>query len=187
MHVGVLAFQGDFAEHMEILRALNVACSEVRNLEDLESCTHLIIPGGESTVMAKFLWESGVAEKIQERVRDGSLAVYGTCAGAILIAKEVTGKNAPKPLGLIGIAVDRNAYGSQIESFETPLKIKGSDEDISVSFIRAPKITRVGRDLEILSSHQSDPVLVQSGNILAGTFHPEMRDETAIHKLFLGI
>jgi len=124
MHVGVLAFQGDFAEHMEILRGLSVTCSEVRTLADLQKCSHLIIPGGESTVMAKFLWESGVGEKIQERVHDGSLAVYGTCAGAILVAEDVTGKNAPRALNLIDITIDRNAYGAQIDSFETTLQIK---------------------------------------------------------------
>ena len=135
--------------------------------------------------MAKFLWESGVGEKIQERVRDGSLAVYGTCAGAILVAEDVTGKNAPKSLQLIDIAVDRNAYGAQIDSFETSLQIKDSKNPISVSFIRAPKITRVGNGVEVLSSYQNDPVLVKSEKVLAGTFHPEMRNEKAIHQLFL--
>jgi 5'-phosphate synthase pdxT subunit len=170
---------------MEILRALGAACSEVRSLTDLEPCTHLIIPGGESTVMAKFLWESGVGEKIQERVRNGSLAVYGTCAGAILVAEDVTGKHAPKSLQLIDIAVDRNAYGAQIDSFEASLSITGVDKPVSASFIRAPKITRVGKDVEVLSSYNGDPVLVKSAKVLAGTFHPEMRSEKAIHQLFL--
>lgn len=187
MHVGVLAFQGDFAEHMAIIRSLHVPCSEVRTAKDVLSCTHLILPGGESTVMAKFLWESGVAEKIQERTRSGSLAVYGTCAGAILLAEDVTGKNAPKSLGLIDIAVDRNAYGTQIDSFETSLQIAGTDHPVSVSFIRAPKITRIGKEVEALANYQNDPVLVRCAKILAGTFHPEVRSEKAIHQLFLSI
>ncbi len=185
MKIGVLAFQGDFAEHMAILASLGVARTEVRSLADLQECTHLIIPGGESTVMAKFLLESGVGEKIQERVRDESLAVYGTCAGAILLAKEVTGKHAPKPLGLIDIIIDRNAYGSQVDSFETALKIEGCDHQVPVSFIRAPKITRVGPAVEVVSKHDGNPVLVRSGKILAGTFHPEMRNEKVVHELFL--
>ncbi len=187
MQVGVLAFHGDFAEHMAILRSLGVACCEVRSAKDLSSCTHLIIPGGESTVMAKFLWESGVAELIQERVQLGLLAVYGTCAGAILVAEDVTGKNAPQSLGLIDIAVDRNAYGSQVDSFEASLNITGTDQLVAVSFIRAPKITRVGKGVEVLSSYKGDPVLVQSRKVLAGTFHPEVRSTKEVHKLFLKI
>lgn len=187
MQVGVLAFHGDFAEHMAILHSLGIACCEVRSTADLSSCTHLIIPGGESTVMAKFLWESGVAELTQNFVRSGSLAVYGTCAGAILIAEDVTGKNAPKSLRLMDIAVDRNAYGSQIDSFEASLSIADIDKLVDASFIRAPKITRVGKEVEVLSSYNGDPVLVRSGKILVGTFHPEVRSESAIHQLFLNI
>ena len=107
MTVGVLAFHGDFAEHLEILRSLKTKAIEVRSLDDLGQVDHLIIPGGESTVMARFLTETGVGDAIKARVKEGSLAVYGTCAGAILVSRKVTGKNAPRPLGLIDIVVDR--------------------------------------------------------------------------------
>lgn len=185
MHAGVLAIQGDVAEHLAVLRALKVAHSEVRTCTDLLQCTHLIIPGGESTVMAKFLWKSGLAKEIQKRVKAKSLSVYGTCAGAILVAKNVTGKNAPKPLGLIDITVERNAYGTQTESFDASVKLKGEKKAIAVSFIRAPKISRVGKSVQVLSSHGKEAVLVRQGNILAGTFHPEMRDDKTVHALFL--
>jgi 5'-phosphate synthase pdxT subunit len=185
MIIGVLAFQGDFAEHMDVLTSLAVRSVEVRSLEDLEKVNALIIPGGESTVMAKFLEESGVGKEIQSRVKAKSLFVYGTCAGAIVIAKKATGKNAPHALGLIDIDVDRNAYGTQLESFEASLAISSIKKPISVAFIRAPKITRTGKGVEVLSEYKKDPVLVRQGTVLAGTFHPEVRGEQAIHRLFL--
>lgn len=187
MHVGVLAFHGDFAEHLELLRKLNVSHGEVRSVDHLKKCTHLIIPGGESTVMAKFLRESGVGKEIQNRAKRKNLAIYGTCAGAILLASRTTGKNAPKPLKLIDITVDRNAYGTQTNSFEAALKVKGCMKPVRASFIRAPKITRISKDVTVLSSIGKEPVLVQSGNILAGTFHPEVRGSESIHHLLLSL
>lgn len=187
MVVGVLAFQGDFAEHIEVLSRLRVPSIEVRAKDDLSKIGALIIPGGESTVIAKFLVSTGVGREIKRRVHDRKhpLAVYGTCAGVIVLARRVTGKNAPRGLGLIDITVDRNAYGTQIESFETVLNVRGIREPLSVAFIRAPKITRVGRKVEILADDQGLPVLVWQGRILASTFHPEVRAETAIHRFFL--
>ncbi len=185
MNVGVLAFQGDFAEHVAVLKVLKIDHCEVRSVDDLRACTHLIIPGGESTVMSRFLKMTNVGEEIQKRVSDGSLAVYGTCAGAILLAKNVTGKNTPETLGLIDITIERNAYGSQIQSFDTSLTIKGIDGAVQAAFIRAPIITKIGKDVEVLSTYEDKPVLVRQGNIWAGTFHPEARDEKQIHELFL--
>lgn len=211
MIVGVLAFQGDFAEHIQMLHSLKVPAIEVRSLEDLAEVDALIIPGGESTVMAKFLKETGVGEEIVQRARaekagmagkanefkergrsalsQGSarraLSVYGTCAGAILLASKATGKNAPKTLGLIDITVDRNAYGTQLQSFETELKVSGIQGTLPVVFIRAPKITKVGKGVEILSRFRGTPVLVRQGNVIAGTFHSEVRESALIHKLFL--
>lgn len=189
MTIGVLAFHGDFAEHLDVLNDLGVTAIEVRSLKDLEQADKLIIPGGESTVMAKFLKTSGIDADIIRRVSDAKypLSVYGTCAGAILLAKRVTGKLAPKTLGLIDIDVERNAYGSQVDSFEATLMIKGISEPVMTSFIRAPVITRVGKDVEILAEHDGKPVLVRQGNVLAGTFHPEVRGQTAIHEMFLGM
>ncbi len=185
MTVGVLALQGDFAEHREVLRSLGVQCREVRTLEDLSRVDKLIIPGGESTVMGRFLklWKLDV--EIKRRVGERSLPIYGTCAGAIVLAKKATGKNAPPTLGLMDIEIERNAYGTQTESFERTLNIKGLKKTIAASFIRAPIIAKIGKEVEILASVGMQPVLVRQGNLLAGTFHPEVRGQTAIHELFL--
>ncbi|NOS67565.1 MAG: pyridoxal 5'-phosphate synthase glutaminase subunit PdxT [Candidatus Peribacteraceae bacterium] len=187
MKIGVLSFHGDFAEHISVLTALKVQSMEVRTLEDLEQVDRLIIPGGESTVIAKFLQMTGMDRVIRKRVAKGKLAVYGTCAGAILVAAKAKGKNAPSSLGLINIVVERNAYGSQMQSFEAALKVKGIAESVNGSFIRAPIITKAGRGVEVLSMHDGKPVLVRQGRVLAGTFHPETRGEIAIHKLFLSL
>lgn len=188
MTVGILAFHGDFAEHIDLLGSMGVHSIEVRSLKDLEKVDRLIIPGGESTVMARFLEETGVGEEIKKRTGKSSkhpLAVFGTCAGAILVAKNATGKKAPPPLRLIDIDVDRNAYGTQMNSFETEIKVRGLKRPLPAAFIRAPKITRVGSSVEILSVHDSTPVLVRQGRVLAATFHTEVRGETALHEMFL--
>ncbi len=191
MLVGVLAFQGDFAEHIQVLSDMGVGCIEVRNANDLAKVSRLIIPGGESTVMAQFLATTGLGREIRRRVlrpgKNDGLAVYGTCAGAILLGKRATGKNAPVAMGLIDIDVQRNAYGEQLDSFETELKVSGVPGKVPVAFIRAPKFTRVGRRVEVLASHDGTPVLVRQGRVLAGSFHPEVRGEKNIHELFLNI
>ena len=184
--IGILAIHGDVAEHRAILDALKAKHRDVRTSNDLDGLTHLIIPGGESTVMSKFLFElSDLGKDIMRRVSEGSLAIYGTCAGAILLARKVTGHRAPRSLGLMNITVDRNAYGTQIQSFEAELTIKGFRTPLPAAFIRAPKITWVGNDVEVLAINDNDPVLVRSGRLLAGTFHPEARGETRIHRMFL--
>jgi 5'-phosphate synthase pdxT subunit len=185
MKTGVLAFHGDVAEHMEMLQLLKAEVIEVRTLEDLAKVDRIIIPGGESTVMAHFLELTGVGKEMQRRVKNESLAVYGTCAGAILLANKITGRNAPRGLGLIKMTVERNAYGTQLQSFASSLKIKGLPGSIDASFIRAPVISSVGKEVETLASLKNHPVLVRQGRLLAGTFHPEMRGETALHRLFL--
>jgi 5'-phosphate synthase pdxT subunit len=191
MLVGVLAFQGDFAEHLQVLSDMGVASIDVRNAADLAKVSRLIIPGGESTVISQFLASTGMGREIRRRVlrpgKNDRLSVYGTCAGAILLGKRATGKNAPSPLGLIDIDVQRNAYGEQLDSFQADLKVTGIPRPLEVSFIRAPKITRVGRRVQVLASHDGVPVLVRQGNVLAGTFHPEVRGETKIHELFVNM
>ncbi|HRH93237.1 MAG TPA: pyridoxal 5'-phosphate synthase glutaminase subunit PdxT [Candidatus Peribacteria bacterium] len=191
MLVGVLAFQGDFAEHLQVLSDMGVACVDVRNAADLAKVSRLIIPGGESTVIAQFLTTTGMGREIRRRVlrpgKNDRLAVYGTCAGAILLGRRVTGKNAPSPLGLIDIDLQRNAYGEQLDSFQADLKVTGIPGPIRASFIRAPKITRVGKAVEVLAKHDGLPVLVRQGNVLVGTFHPEVRGEKKIHELFVGL
>ncbi len=184
--VGILAIQGDFAEHAAILKQLKVASMEVRTCEDLEQVNRLIIPGGESTVISRFLKLSGLDAAIIKRAKNG-MPVFGTCAGAIIVSSKVTGKNSPQPLGLISITIDRNAYGSQVDSFETDVKIIGIPKPVPVSFIRAPKITASGSEVSILASIRAQPVLAVQGKIMASTFHPEVKGATEIHRLFLNL
>lgn len=187
MTVGILAFQGGVQEHAHVLRLLGHKVKEIRSVSDTDELTHIILPGGESTVIARFLEETGVGERLKEKATSGEIALYGTCAGAILLSKEATGKNAPSTLDLIDITIDRNAYGSQRESFETTLPIKGTKKPTNAVFIRAPKISRVGEGVDILALHGKDPVLVRSQRILAGTFHPELRADPSIHEYFLSL
>lgn len=183
MIIGVLALQGNFAEHLTVLRSLGVRAIEVRNLSDLLCSDRLIIPGGESTVMEKLLKTSGMWEEIVHR-GGKDLPIFGTCAGAILLSKNATGKHAPQTLQLMDITIDRNAYGTQAQSFDAAIDVQGVGR-ISAAFIRAPKITSVGSDSEIWASHEGSPVLVRQGRLLASTFHPEARSESAVHRRFL--
>lgn len=189
MIVGVLAFQGDFAEHIDVLSRLHVPSVEVRTKDDMLKIDALIIPGGESTVIAQFLSDTGIGAEIQKRMKSTKhpLHIYGTCAGAILLARKATGKHAPKTLGLIDAVVERNAYGNQISSFEAELKISGIRKLVPVAFIRAPKITAVGKGVDILAKFRGELVLVRQGNVMIGTFHAEVRASTDVHQLFLGI
>lgn len=182
--IGVLALQGDFAEHLAVLQTLGVDARAVRTPAEIEPCRGLVLPGGESTTIGKLLTTSGLRPVIIERGQVGTLGLYGTCAGAILLASAVTGKNAPEPLGLLDITVDRNAYGTQLQSFEDDLEIAGTGR-IRTSFIRAPRITRVGEGVEVLATHGGYPVLVRSGNVIAGTFHPETHGENRIHRMLV--
>lgn len=185
MTVGVLAFHGDFAEHMELLRSMGQGVTEVRSAEALKNVERLIIPGGESTVIGVFLESTGVGAAIKKRVRQGSLAVYGACAGAILLACTVKSKDSTKSLKLMDITIERNAYGTQMQSFQTDIRVKGLKKPLPAAFIRAPIITKTWETVEVLAQYGGHPVLVLQGRVLAGTFHPEVRGETAIHKLFL--
>lgn len=187
MTVGVLALQGDFAEHLHILELLRVKARAVRTAEDFASVDRLIIPGGESTVMSKLLWGGELGSAIVRRVKKGDFPIYGTCAGAILLATRATGDHPPKTLGLMDIVVDRNAYGTQVDSFETTLSVAGLKKPLPVAFIRAPVIMDVGDDVEILATHENRAVLVRQGRLLAGTFHPEVRGQKAIHEMFLAL
>ncbi len=135
-------------------------------------------------MMCRFLEIFALAEPLLERITNG-MPVYGTCAGAIVLSKRALGKNPPKTLRAMDIDVDRNAYGAQIHSFNTTLKVTGIQLPVKAAFIRAPVIIRVGEGVEVLSKEKGDPVLVRQGKLLAGTFHPEVQGENAIHKLFL--
>ncbi len=184
--VGVLAIQGDFEKHLEQLRLLGVQSREVRLPHDLEGLSALILPGGESTTMDKLLDRFALREPLTQFCL--SKPVYGTCAGMILLcAKIKDNQSGVKPLGVIDIEVLRNGYGRQVFSFEEKLEIdfgKGNTH-IEASFIRAPKITAVGKGVEIIGKRGDDPILVKSGRVLASVFHNELGSDTSVLKYFL--
>lgn len=187
--IGVLALQGDFAEHIAALKAVGSRQRLVRSLADVVGITGLILPGGESTTIGKLLISTKLDQWIIKQAKAG-LPIYGTCAGCILIAKTV---DSPYTLKLIDITVQRNAYGRQLDSFESSLNVEArysvplGTRIISGMFIRAPKITAVGHGVSVLIKYHSEPVLVQQGNILAGTFHPELTNNLAVHRYFVSL
>jgi 5'-phosphate synthase pdxT subunit len=183
--VGVLALQGDVREHERALDAVGAAPVAVRDPDDLNSVDGLIIPGGESTTIGKLLDRFGLLGPLNQRVAEG-MPVYGTCAGLILMASRVVGKeDAPHRVGALDIDVRRNAYGRQTESFETDLDIEGLDEPFRAVFIRAPVIERTGAGVTVLAACDGHPVLVKQRRLLASSFHPEMTGDLRIHQLFL--
>ncbi|AEJ62043.1 Glutamine amidotransferase subunit pdxT [Spirochaeta thermophila DSM 6578] len=185
MRVGILGLQGDFALHQRMLTSLGVETRIVRSMEDLEDCASLVIPGGESTTMGGLLVRFGMLEALSARIREG-LPVFGTCAGAILLAREIIGYPDQPRLGVLDIAIERNAYGRQKESFETDVLIPSlRDQPYRAVFIRAPIIRAVGPGVEVLAWFEDLPILVRRGHILAATFHPELTDDPYIHRYFL--
>ncbi|MGA3167199.1 MAG: pyridoxal 5'-phosphate synthase glutaminase subunit PdxT [Terriglobia bacterium] len=182
--VGILAIQGDFAMHAKMLDRIRAPWKFVKHVRDLEEVGGLIMPGGESTTMLKFFDNEGMGSAIQDFAAKGK-PVFGTCAGAILLAKEVLNPTQER-LGLIDIAIERNAYGRQIDSSvragECP---ELADRPVEMVFIRAPIIRRVGEGVRVLGRCGDLPVLVEQGNILAATFHPELTEDETIHRYFL--
>ncbi|HKP84561.1 MAG TPA: pyridoxal 5'-phosphate synthase glutaminase subunit PdxT [Blastocatellia bacterium] len=183
MKIGVLAIQGDFAAHARALARAGVDAVEVRDRGALERVDGLIIPGGESTTMLKFIKEENLADSIKRFARAGK-PVFGTCAGAILLAREVHNPSQ-ESLDLINISVERNAYGRQLDSFIGTVDSSLGDGPLEAVFIRAPKILSAGESVEVLADLKGDPVLVREGNILAATFHPELTEDERIHRLFV--
>ena len=183
--VGVLALQGDYAAHMAALARAGAATLEVRSAGDLESVEALVLPGGESTVMGSLLLRFGILDRLRDRILNG-MPVFGTCAGLILLSREIEGRDQPK-LGLLDVKVRRNAYGTQVDSFRSPIetRVPGA-ERLEGVFIRAPKILSLGPDVEVLAYQGKDPVLVRQGSILAASFHPELDLPSVIHAWFLG-
>lgn len=167
---------------MDILAKLGIQGHEIRTPDELNQVDGLIIPGGESTVMAKFIDTYDLRNAILGRAKDPMFPIYGTCAGLILLAKNVPNLQA-ETLGILDISVERNAYGRQLSSFITKLNVTGIGEITGGHFIRAPKITRTGKDIEILSSYEDSPVFVRQNNIWGSTFHPELAGDIALHKL----
>jgi 5'-phosphate synthase pdxT subunit len=183
--IGVLALQGAFREHIVTLEALGVATVAVRLPHQLEDCAGLVIPGGESTAIGKLMATYGFYDAITERSAAG-MGVWGTCAGAILIAREVLDALPDqRTLGLMDISVRRNAYGRQVDSFEADLDVAGLREPFRGVFIRAPWIETVGEGVEVLARHDGRVVAVRQSDLLATTFHPELTGDTALHRLFV--
>jgi 5'-phosphate synthase pdxT subunit len=184
MKVGVLALQGDFAMHAKALERCGVQAVEVRKPEQLADVDGLIIPGGESTTLLKLMDEWGFVPALEKFHADGR-PIFGTCAGLILLAREVENPRQFS-LGFIDLAVERNAYGRQRESFEAQGRatLDGGPAAVEMVFIRAPRIRRVGPGVETLASHGGEPVMVRQGTVLAATFHPELTDDPTVHRYF---
>ena len=182
MRVGVLAIQGDYEAHKARLEQLGAAVTLVRKPEQLDAIDAIVIPGGESSTFLNFLVERGFLEKLRNFV--SAKPTFGTCAGAILLAKDV--ENPPQQsLGALDIRIRRNAYGRQIDSSIKAAATKFGGGPLEMVFIRAPKIVETGKGVEVLASEGGDPVLVRQGKIMAATFHPELSPDTRVHEEFL--
>lgn len=191
--IGVLALQGAFREHAAAVSRLGAQVRELRQRKHLDGIDALILPGGESTVMGKLLTELDMMEPVRERIA-GGMPVYGSCAGLILLCETIEDSAQPR-IGLLHASVRRNAFGRQVDSFETDLAVTGLDAPLRAVFIRAPLITAAGPDVEVLArvdmtAHGGEGeriVAVRQGNILATSFHPELTPDTRLHALFLGM
>jgi 5'-phosphate synthase pdxT subunit len=188
--IGVLALQGDFAEHIQMLDMIGIDSIEVRKVQQLSEIDGLIIPGGESTTIVKLLHMFDFVDDLKSHVESG-MALWGTCAGMIVIARELADPY-PTPLNLIDIGVARNYFGRQVDSFEAELNINGIEGDpMRAVFIRAPIVQNTGENIEILATvpatddHPEQAVAVKSGRVLATSFHPELTQDTRLHSLFV--
>jgi 5'-phosphate synthase pdxT subunit len=197
LRVGVLALQGASEPHRAAFTRLGVAAREVRAPHELEGLTHLVLPGGESTTLHHLLTLFGLWELLGARQRAGSLALFGTCAGAILLARDAGGR--PPTLGLLDAAVERNAYGRQADSFVGALELAAEldtelvreagapPHPLRAPFIRAPRFTALGAGVRVLARHAGEPVALEAPGLLACTFHPELGDDPWFHARFLGL
>ena len=188
MKIGVLALQGAFAEHRKMLKKLGIESFEIRKKDDLDNAVNnngidgLIIPGGESTVIGKLLYDLDLFDDIKKLILEG-LPVFGTCAGLILLAREIE-NDSRTYLGAMDIKVRRNAYGRQLGSFFTESEFKGIGV-IPMTFIRAPYISSVGKNVEVLSEVDGNVVAARENNILVTSYHPELNDDLKVHKFFV--
>jgi 5'-phosphate synthase pdxT subunit len=173
MRIGVLAVQGNFREHLAVLRGLGAEAVEVRLPEQLDALDGLVIPGGESTAITRLMRLYG----LEEAIRAFTQPVFGTCAGMILLDRT--------HLGLVDVDVERNGYGRQVASFEADLALQGDVEPLRGVFIRAPRVTDAGPEVEVLASHDGSPVLLRQGRFLVASFHPELTGDTRVHERFL--
>lgn len=187
MKVGILGLQGDVREHAAALERAGAAPVVVKRDEELAAVDGMVLPGGESTTIGKLLDRFGLLEPLRARVDDG-MPLYGTCAGLILMARDIAGReDAPHRLGCLDVTVRRNAYGRQVDSFEADLDVKGLDAPFRAVFIRAPMIERVGTGVEVLADSDGAPVMVRSRRLLATSFHPEMTGDGRVHELFVSM
>lgn len=183
MKIGVLALQGDVREHLEVLRGLDAAAVPVRSAADLDTVDALVLPGGESTTIGYLLGEHGMLDPLRKRL-SGGLPALATCAGTILLAREVLGGDVPK-IGVLDAVVRRNAYGRQVDSFEGTVSVRDVGE-VGAVFIRAPVVESVGEGVDVLATDDRDrPVVLRQGRILATTFHPEIAPDAGLHRYFL--
>jgi len=181
---GVISHQGDYSLHKDLLRKISRKAIGVLAAEDLKKVNALIIPGGESTTLIRFFDRMSLWDDVHARIKDG-MPVFGTCAGLILLAKDIN-NSGHHSLSAMDVDVIRNAYGRQVDSFEAPLKSSFfGDKPLNGIFIRAPRIVRIGSDVEVLANLDSEPVLVRTGNILGAAFHPELTDDKRVHELFV--
>jgi len=187
VNIGVLSLQGDYGAHAGILEKLDATAIPVRGPEHLDGLDGLIIPGGESTVMSRLCERNGLLVPLRELVARG-FPVFGTCAGLIFLAREVENSAATfaqTSLGGLDVTVARNAYGSQVHSFEADVFVPMLGGNIKAIFIRAPRITRVGEGVEVLATYEGEPVLVRQDRLMGSAFHPEIAGETRVHALWL--
>ncbi len=186
--VGVLALQGDTREHLAALREAGARASTVRRCAELDAVDALVIPGGESTTMSLLLREFGLFDPLRQRLADG-MPAYGSCAGMILLAGEIIDAGEPgrcaEPLGAIDMTVRRNAFGRQVDSFESDIEFRGLDGPVHAVFIRAPWVERVGPAVEVLAYADGHAVAVRQGRVLATAFHPEVTGDRRVHRLFV--
>lgn len=180
--IGILGIQGAIEEHEASIRKLGIKTLWVKTADDLKQIDGIILPGGESTSMGKQLEWFGLMNPLRKAIA-GGMPAFGTCAGMILLAKEIEGSTQTR-IGLMDIRVKRNAYGAQLDSFVTDLKVKGFKRSVPAVFIRAPRIEHHGKQVEVLASYKSHPVLVREQHLLAASFHPELTDSTDLHRYF---
>lgn len=184
MLVGILALQGSFAEHNETLKKLNIETILVKTIDDLNKIDGLIIPGGESTAIGRLLRIYDLLEPLKQRIEKG-LPVYGTCAGLILLSKEIIGE---KPhIGVMDIVARRNAYGRQLSSFSDTIYVEEFKKEIPVVFIRAPWIESVGSDVQVILKINDRIVCARQNNMLVSSFHPELTNDTTVHEYFINM
>jgi 5'-phosphate synthase pdxT subunit len=183
MRIGILGLQGDFEAHARMLEKINVTSVVVKKAEELKQVEGLILPGGESSAILKLMEKNGLVHALRG-LYERRIPVYGTCAGVILLARCVL-NGSQYSFGMLDVDVERNAYGRQIDSFETEAVIECVGGPIKIVFIRAPIIRRVGRGVDVLAIYGGHPVMVRQGRILGTTFHPEMTEDPRIHQYFI--